>query len=130
MTWWQIVLIILAALIIGGPIVFCMVKFWITEIIEWRKQAKAFRQQEEVKAMSKEEAMKMATKEFFVAFKPYFDYIEAGEVVKAKQFLDAFYESCTHKTRACGTTLSCPECPYGGLMVMGLIDIMENNDAK
>lgn len=127
MTWWQIVLIAVACVVVGGPLLFFMVKFWITEIKQWHKQAKEFKEQEEIKAMPKEEAMKMATKEFFVAFKPYFDYIEAGQIDKAKQFLEAFYASCTHKTNACGTTLTCPECPYGGLMVMGLIDTMKKN---
>ncbi len=127
MPWWGILIIVLVCLVIGVPMLVAALKVYIREIKEWKKQKKLLAAKDKPIEITKDEAMKQATKEFFVAFKPYFDFIEAGEIDKAKLFLQEFYNSCPHKTRICGKDIQCPECPYGGLIVMNMIDNVENN---
>ncbi|MCM1322963.1 MAG: hypothetical protein NC218_02130 [Acetobacter sp.] len=115
MKWWQILIIVVVVLAILTPMLIKAVKIYVKEIKEWKKQKKAL-SEKDAPLPTKEDNLKQATKEFFVAFKPYFDYLEQGQTEQAAKFLFDFQANCKHKTTACNSTIKCPECPYGGLV--------------
>lgn len=121
MPWWGILLVVIVAVSIGIPLLYFAVKMYIKEIREWRKQKQKLAEKDEP-VISKEDALKQATKEFFIEFKPYFEYLEKGMTEQAAKFLFDYQDKCIHKTIACNKTIHCPECPYGGLVVIKLND--------